>query len=103
MATNNIEKQSFGQAGAQFENTTAERTGDFCSITIIADAQFHTLEWAELTDIAQSGSAAHADRKLAAESDTSTTDPQTVPAGVTIYGRWTEIDLDGGSVIAYIG
>ena len=25
------------------------------------------------------------------------------PAGLTIYGRWTEIDIDTGSVVAYIG
>jgi hypothetical protein len=25
------------------------------------------------------------------------------PAGSTIYGRWTEIDLASGSIIAYIG
>ena len=25
------------------------------------------------------------------------------PKGVTIYGRWTEIDVDSGSVVAYIG
>jgi len=27
----------------------------------------------------------------------------TFPAGVTIFGRWTEIDLDSGMIIAYIG
>ena len=27
----------------------------------------------------------------------------TIPAGVTIYGRWTELDLNGGRVIAYFG
>jgi hypothetical protein len=27
----------------------------------------------------------------------------TIPAGVTIYGRWTEIDLAGGRVICYFG
>jgi len=27
----------------------------------------------------------------------------TFPAGVTIYGRWTELDVNSGSVIAYIG
>jgi len=101
MATSNIEKQSFGQAGAQFENGTAERSGDFCAITVIADAQFHTLKWDELTDIAQSGSAAHADRKLAAETDTGTTDPQTVPAGVTIYGQISKFKLHSGAVLAY--
>jgi len=25
------------------------------------------------------------------------------PKGVTIYGRWTEIDVSSGSVVAYIG
>ena len=25
------------------------------------------------------------------------------PAGLTIYGRWTEIDVDTGSCVAYIG
>ena len=25
------------------------------------------------------------------------------PAGMTLYGRWTEIDIDDGAVIAYIG
>ena len=101
MATSNIDKQSFGQAGAQFENGTAARSGDFCAITVIADAQFHTLEWDELTDIAQSGSAAHADRKLAAETDTGTTDPQTIPAGVTIYGQISKFKLHSGAVLAY--
>tara|TARA_R100001129_G_C5308507_1_gene244491 strand:+ start:635 stop:1000 length:366 start_codon:yes stop_codon:yes gene_type:complete len=27
----------------------------------------------------------------------------TFPEGITIYGRWTEIDLNSGKVIAYIG
>ena len=27
----------------------------------------------------------------------------TFPKGVTIYGRWTEIDLASGTIIAYIG
>ncbi len=31
------------------------------------------------------------------------TDSETFPKGVTIYGRWTEIDPAGGTCIAYIG
>lgn len=27
----------------------------------------------------------------------------TFPKGVTIFGRWTEIDINSGSIIAYIG
>tara|TARA_Y100000004_G_scaffold87820_1_gene98449 strand:- start:781 stop:1176 length:396 start_codon:yes stop_codon:yes gene_type:complete len=30
-------------------------------------------------------------------------DSVTFPAGMTIYGRWTKIDLNSGKVIAYIG
>jgi len=30
-------------------------------------------------------------------------DAVTFPKGVTIYGRWTEIDVYSGAVIAYIG
>jgi hypothetical protein len=30
-------------------------------------------------------------------------DAVTFPKGVTIYGRWTEIDVHSGKVIAYIG
>ena len=34
---------------------------------------------------------------------TTEADAVTFPAGVTIYGRWTEIDVYSGNVIAYIG
>ena len=30
-------------------------------------------------------------------------DSVTFPKGVTIYGRWTEIDVNSGHIIAYIG
>ena len=30
-------------------------------------------------------------------------DAVTFPKGVTIYGRWTEVDVHSGAVIAYIG
>ena len=30
-------------------------------------------------------------------------DSVTFPKGITIYGRWTEIDVSSGSVVAYIG
>ena len=102
MATSNIDKQSFGQAGAIFENTAGvAHTGEFCAITIIAEAQFHTLLWAELTDNSEDGGVVHDDRRLAEDTNTSATDPQTVPAGVTIYGQITKFQLFGGAVIAY--
>ena len=33
----------------------------------------------------------------------SSTDSVTFPKGLTIYGRWTSIQLDSGKAIAYIG
>jgi len=30
-------------------------------------------------------------------------DSVTFPKGITIYGRWTEIDVNSGAVVAYIG
>lgn len=30
-------------------------------------------------------------------------DSVTFPKGITIYGRWTEIDVNSGHVVAYIG
>ena len=102
MATTNIDKQSFGQAGAIFVNQSGvAHTGEFCAITVIADAQFHTLIWPELTDNGQDGGVVHDDRMLAEDTDTGDTDPQTVPAGVTIYGQITKFQLFSGAVIAY--
>ena len=34
---------------------------------------------------------------------TSEADAVTFPRGITIYGRWTEIDVHSGAVVAYIG
>ena len=28
---------------------------------------------------------------------------ETIPAGVTIFGRWTTIDLTSGLIVAYLG
>ena len=31
------------------------------------------------------------------------TDAVSFPSGITVFGRWTEIDIDNGAIIAYIG
>ena len=40
---------------------------------------------------------------IGAGSNGAVVDSVTFPAGMTIYGRWTKIDLNSGKVIAYIG
>ena len=92
MAENRTLKGIYGEAG---HSDYAAAKG------AIADAQFHTLTWAELTDNGEDGGSADADRKLAETTDSGTTDPQTVPAGVTLYGQISKFQLHSGAVIAY--
>ena len=89
MATSNIDKQSFGQAGATFLNGTDFIAKDICAILVIEDAVLHTTNtaWPEFTD----GS-----KHLIGE-----TDSITIPAGITIYGQFTKVGLDSGSVLCY--
>ena len=60
------------------------RTGEFAAIQAVTDTKFHTLT-GNVTGLANTllGSAI------------------TVPAGLTIFGLFTAIDLHSGSIIAY--
>lgn len=99
MATNNIEKQSFGQAGATYESGTDPIESEFCAILVVAACKFHTLDWDELDDSGQSGASGHhANRRLA---HTTEATADIIPAGVTIYGQITKIQLHSGAVLAY--
>ena len=108
---NNIEKQSFGQAGATYESGTDTIAGEFCALLIVADAKFDVLDWRELVDSGINvntelddgdGSTPdeghHADRRLA-HSTEGTVD--TVPAGITMYGQIERFKLHSGAVLAY--
>ena len=96
MATSNIDKQSFGQAGAAYVTGTAAVVGDFCAITSLDDATYFTaITWAELNKSQVDGSAI-------ANTDTIVAAADTIPKGVTIYGQITGFTLAaGGRVIAY--
>ena len=95
MATSNIDKQSFGQAGATFEAGTGgygvAHVGEYCALLIISDATFTTLTWPELNT--KDGVAV-----------TPTADVITgvvIPAGVTIYGQISAFTISAGAVLAY--
>lgn len=77
-----IEKQSFGQAGAVFVNTTAATTGEFCAIQVISSAVFSALTWPELTG-------------------TASLLGTTIPAGTVIFGQISAFTLTSGAVLAY--
>ena len=112
----------FGQLGSMFLDGTAAASPPtgmvFVAITCLTDTTFDTTGGliSDISNITAGleyittapNDAAH---NLADGSETTTSgsvglivDVSNVfPAGVTIYGRWTEIDLAGGTVIAYLG
>ena len=83
---------SLGQAGAKFISDTAEHTGTFVAITMLEDTIFATLTPSDTKNGYGVGS--YNGNTMASE---------TISEGLTIYGRWTTIDLTSGLVIAYIG
>ena len=100
MATSSLHKLSvveaqnaaLGQAGAKFISDTSVHSGSFVAIQCIEDTVFNALTPADTTNGYGVGS--YNGNTMASE---------TIPAGMTIYGRWTSIDLTSGAVIAYIG
>ena len=96
MATSNIDKQSFGQAGAAYlKDASVAVTGDFCAITSLDDATyFSAITWAELNVSQVDGSAI-------SNTDTIADSAATIPKGVTIYGQITSVTLGAGRVIIY--
>ena len=116
----------FGQLGSAFNDGAAlmkPPTGKvFVAITFLADTSFEAhgglvaqqdptgagLEYISTEDASGTAQTAH---DAADGSETTITGSGGVvvdasnsfPAGVTIFGRWTEIDLTAGALIAYIG
>ena len=101
-----------GQAGSIFLDTDGAAkppTGlVFVAITFLDDTTFDSsggLIAENSADYVNTEAAAHSGTQSASNGtgglqiDVS----NTFPAGVTIFGRWTEIDLGTGMVIAYIG
>ena len=112
----------FGQMGSMFLDGTAAASPPtnkvFVAITCLTDVTFDTTgglisDVSNITAGLEYITTAPNDpaHNLADGSETTTSGSvglivdvnNTFPAGVTIYGRWTEIDLATGTVVAYIG
>lgn len=119
MSVNSTEvSYAFGQMGsvlitgtlAVTSNTKTAATADF-SNPAGANAVFCAITFLEDTVFNDGGLVATDERKFvnsiatqtAISSNTATTNGEVFPKGVTIYGRFTKIQLDSGKVIAYIG
>ena len=101
-----------GQAGSVFLDASGASTPPtgrvFVAITMIEDAVFDAsggliseapTQFMNTEASAHTGTATNEKGSGGLQIDAS----NTFPAGITIYGRWTEIDLTSGAVVAYIG
>ena len=91
-----IEAQNaaLGQAGAIVETGTTAVTGkSIVAIQFIEDTVFSVLTPADTTHGYGVGASYNGD----------TLGSVTLPAGMTMYGRWTAFTLASGKIIAYIG
>ena len=122
MAISQDTAYGFGQLGSMYttngQNAISPPTGKvFVAITMLADTVFDSTGGlvADTTNTAIAGLeyvgtevAAHnlsdGNETAISGSEGLVVDSVTFPKGVTIYGRWTEIDVSsGGGIIAYIG
>tara|TARA_R110000782_G_scaffold203925_1_gene292487 strand:- start:113 stop:481 length:369 start_codon:yes stop_codon:yes gene_type:complete len=111
---------SFGQLGSMFLDGVAAASPPtgmvFVAITCLTDVTFDTTGGllADTTNTANGLEYMGTDVAAHNEADGSETvvsgsvglfvDVNNIfPKGVTIYGRWTEIDLASGTVVAYLG
>jgi hypothetical protein len=94
------QNMSLGQSGSAYfngTNTYTPQSGQVViAIQVIDDCVFSSATVAESTDFTQQDVA-----EGGTNADVFGTD--TFPAGVTIYGRWTAVDLTSGAVMLYMG
>ena len=104
-----------GQAGCVYTAAGSEEINPplnqaFVAITMITDCTFDSSGGLIAENAEKYMNTEDAAHDLAAGAETSVegsggqvVDSVIFPAGVTIYGRWTEIDVATGSCVAYIG
>lgn len=112
---------AFGQLGAVYTTASSDAikppTGKvFVAITMLSNVTFDSVSGSDSGGLVAENATKHfntadAAGDLADGSETAeegsggkqVTSSVTFPQGITIYGRWTEIDVATGSCIAYIG
>ena len=107
MGINNTQTAySFGQLGSLYladtELATPPAGKVFVAITVVDDCKFQALTAA--SDAAGSGSEyIGTTAAYSTAGGDAITNADVFQAGLTIYGRWTGVDLAEGKIIAYIG
>jgi hypothetical protein len=73
-----------GLSGGIYIADTTLRTGDWLAVQVLADSKFHTLTG-----------------NISGVANTTDASAPVIPAGSTIFGKFTAIDLHSGRIIAY--
>ena len=106
---------AFGQLGSVYTTSSSDAIKPptnkvFVAITMLADTVFDSSSGLVSTEPTKYVNTETAANDLGAGSETTdqgsggkVVDSVTFPKGITIYGRWNEIDVNTGSIIAYIG
>ena len=109
MNINDLAKAQLGQTGSFYTDDTSNAitlTGgtsdigtdiEIKAITAVTDTSFTTLTSVDNAKFLSSAAAAGIDGHCDAFASV------VIPAGMTIYGRWSTFTLASGSVIAYLG
>ena len=119
MNVDDLFKASFGQFGSVYLNgdgakldlnsTTANRF--IIAITMLADVTFEDIQTLDgvvssITDVSDELDVGGSFGAVTSESTTSDMDEiattHTFPKGITIYGKWDYLELNGGSCICYL-
>lgn len=106
----------FGQVGAVYTTASSDAikppTGtDFIAIQFLEDTTFDSTNGLIAETATKWFNAADAAGDLGDGAETAAegsggliiTDSVTFPQGMVVFGRWSEIDVNSGSIIAYIG
>ena len=106
---------SLGQSGSMFIDTTGAIAPPdgmvFVAITMVEDCNFNSTnglvaedenKWFN-SDAAAHNESAASETSLQGSGGVELDDGNVFPAGMTIYGRYIDIKLAGGSCIAYLG
>ena len=106
---------AFGQLGSAYTTSSSDAIKPptnkvFVAITMLSDTVFDSSSGLVSTEPTKYVNTETAANDLSAGSETTdqgsggkVVDSVTFPKGITIYGRWNEIDVNSGSVLAYIG
>jgi len=91
--TGETENIGLGQAGCEYLDTdTAATSSIIVAITFLEDSTFDTLTPEDTSLYMGEASGLGND-----------VEQDTFPKGVTIYGRWTAVELETGRAVGYLG